>query len=198
MLTSSAHPKRKLYIYLDETGQDTLGRFFLVALVVAEEERADVRTVLRTLEQASYKGRQKWSKLTRKKKLAYVTELLARPLACAIYVVTFRNTLAYLESTGAALAQVIALYAGQTQTEVFIFIDGLPKSLQHQISRYIKIPQIAVKRIRGLTDDEDEFIRLADSLCGIAREAQEGDAVYQRALAALVQRGAVQLLGGGQ
>jgi hypothetical protein len=198
MLTSATHPKRKLSVYLDETGQDTQGHFFLVALVVVEEEREQMRSLLHTLEQASHKGRQKWSKLTRKKKLAYVTTLLAHPLSCALYVVTFHHTRAYLESTGAALAQVIARYAGQVPTEVFVFIDGLPKSLQHQISRYIKIPQIAVKRIRGLTDDEDEFIRLADSLCGIAREAQEGDEVYQRALATLVQRGGVQLLGAEQ
>ncbi len=100
------------------------------------------------------------------------------------------HTRVYLERPGAALAQVIIRYAGQEQIEAFVFSDGLPKSLQQPISRSIKIPQIAVKRIRGLTADEDEFIRLADSLCGIAREAQEGDAGYQRALAALVQRGA--------
>ena len=197
-MTSSAHPKRKLYIYLDETGQDTQGRFFLVALVVVEAEREPVRTLLHTMEQLSHKGRQKWSKLTRKKKLAYVTTLLAHPRTCSLYVVTFYNTVAYLASTGAALAQVLARYAGADKTEVVILIDGLPKSLQHQISRYIKIPQIAVKRIRGLTDEEDEFIRLADSLCGIAREARAGDTVYHHALDTLVRRGDVQLLGGRQ
>ena len=188
--------KRKLYIYLDETGQDTLGQFFLVALVVVEEERDHVRSLLHAIEQESYKGRQKWSKLTRKKKMAYASTLLKYPLPCAIYVISFSDTTAYLESTGAALAQVISLYAGADKTEVFVFIDGLPKSLQHQVSRYIKVPQVAVKRIRGLTDDEDEFIRLADSICGIVREAREGDEIYISALAALTKRGGMQLLEG--
>ncbi len=64
----------------------------MVSLVVVEEEREQTRILLQTLEQASYKGRQKWSKLTQKKKVAYLDTLLAQAIPCAVYVVTFYNT----------------------------------------------------------------------------------------------------------
>jgi hypothetical protein len=33
----------KLYCYVDETGQDTLGKFFIVAIVVAGNQRDELQ-----------------------------------------------------------------------------------------------------------------------------------------------------------
>ena len=46
----------KLYCYVDETGQDTEGRFFLVSVVVTGVERDEMRTWLETVEKESGKG----------------------------------------------------------------------------------------------------------------------------------------------
>ena len=44
---------RKLYCYVDETGQDTLGRVFVVACVVLESERDTMSAGLETAEKLS-------------------------------------------------------------------------------------------------------------------------------------------------
>jgi len=57
---------QKLYCYVDETGQDTKGRLFLVAVVVLVSDRENLRSKLRKAEQISGKGIKKWMKATHK------------------------------------------------------------------------------------------------------------------------------------
>lgn len=49
----------KLYCYVDETGQDTEGTFFLVALVITGSERDELRKFLIHAETNSKKGKLK-------------------------------------------------------------------------------------------------------------------------------------------
>lgn len=51
---------------MDETGQDTKGRLFLVAVVVLVSDRENLRSKLRKAEQISGKGIKKWMKATHK------------------------------------------------------------------------------------------------------------------------------------
>ena len=67
---------QKLYCYVDETGQDTKGAFFIVALVLINKERDDLRKLLMRAEDDSRKGKLKWKKATRKQKSAYITAVL--------------------------------------------------------------------------------------------------------------------------
>jgi len=53
---------QNLYCYVDETGQDTHGAFFLVAVVIVEEERVYLQAALEQIEQQSQKGHLKWQK----------------------------------------------------------------------------------------------------------------------------------------
>ncbi len=50
---------QKLYCYVDETGQDTQGALFLVALVIVGQEREKLRKLLRSLEGRSGKTTQR-------------------------------------------------------------------------------------------------------------------------------------------
>jgi hypothetical protein len=56
------HTPQKLYAYVDESGQDTLGELFLVSVVVTGEAREGLRKKLRTIERASGKQTKKWRK----------------------------------------------------------------------------------------------------------------------------------------
>ena len=56
------HPKQKLYCYVDETGQDTKGDLFLVALVVTGSERDELIREAERIEETSGKGLMKWRK----------------------------------------------------------------------------------------------------------------------------------------
>ena len=49
---------KKIYCYVDETGQDTMGILFLVSIIVAEGEHDSLRGKLQKIESASGKGMQ--------------------------------------------------------------------------------------------------------------------------------------------
>ena len=57
--------KEKLYAYVDESRQDTRGRFFLVAVVITEQERDVLRRQLAEIERTSGKETHKWTKTRR-------------------------------------------------------------------------------------------------------------------------------------
>lgn len=51
---------QKLYVYVDESGQDTEGALFVVGIVVTSEQREQLRHELEAVEIASRKGKVKW------------------------------------------------------------------------------------------------------------------------------------------
>jgi hypothetical protein len=71
---------QKLYVYVDETGQDTEGRFFLVAVVTSDKEHKDaLEQKLELIEQSSKKGKRKWEGTRWERKIAYLEQVLTIP-----------------------------------------------------------------------------------------------------------------------
>jgi hypothetical protein len=67
---------QKLYAYVDESGQDTLGELFLVSVVVTGEARDGLRKKLRTIERVSGKQAKKWRKARITERAAYLQSVL--------------------------------------------------------------------------------------------------------------------------
>ena len=63
---------KKLYCYVDENGQDTEGRIFIVSVVVMGDKRDELLRFCEKLEQESGKGKFKWGKAKHKLRLEYV------------------------------------------------------------------------------------------------------------------------------
>ena len=94
------HTPQKLYAYVDESGQDTEGRFFVVSVVLVGTERDTVLARLEALEDRSRKGRVKWRRARYAFRQAYIAGLLDMPLlAESIFVTTFHNARNYFELT---------------------------------------------------------------------------------------------------
>lgn len=62
---------RKLYCYVDESGQDTEGRIFVVAVVVVSDKEALLQ-LCEQFERESGKGKFKWGKAENTARLAYL------------------------------------------------------------------------------------------------------------------------------
>lgn len=62
---------RKIYCYVDETGQDTEGDIFIVTVVVPEN-RDKVLEYIENVEQQSGKGKFKWGKADHAKRFSYI------------------------------------------------------------------------------------------------------------------------------
>lgn len=70
---------QQLYCYVDESGQDTRGRLFVVSVVIAGSERDRLRDLCERIEQTSLKGVWKWTRVSRERQMAYARQMVAEP-----------------------------------------------------------------------------------------------------------------------
>lgn len=187
---------QKLYAYVDESGQDTEGRFFVVSVVLVGPERDVVLQRLEALEARSRKGRVKWRRARYSFRQAYITGLTDIPhLAASIFVATFRNTRQYFDLTVESTARAITAKVQGQAYRVTIFVDGLTRHERTMFTTRLRARGIERKKVRGVRDEQsDAGIRLADALCGLVRDAEEGEPWAVAAFAHLRQRGVVTLV----
>lgn len=165
---------QKLYCYADETGQDTKGRFFLVALVLTGQERDVLRLALGQIEKRSGKAAKKWRTAPVRQKTAYIQELLENSgFRGKILYTTFSSATNYLDATIDAIASALAKKAGRN-TKATIIIDSLGKREGKAVGTGLRKRNVRIEKVRGLPHKRDEFIRLADAIAGFVRDALEG------------------------
>jgi len=166
---------RKLYCYVDETGQDTQGELFIVSVVVTDWERNRIIQSCEAIEREIGKGRVKWIKTRYDRRLAYIKRILQAPIFRGkLYFAVFRDTRDYLGLTVWTIARAI-LAQVQEPYKVTVLVDGLPRSREREIGKRLRRLGIRTRKIRGVKKDEnDALMRLADAICGFVRAAIEG------------------------
>lgn len=174
--------KEKLYAYVDETGQDTKGLFFLVAIVVAGRERDTLRQRLAQIEQTSGKGAQKWIKTRREHRTRYIRAIISVPtlFRCLFYSV-YRDTKTYVDLSILSTAKALIAVA-HGPYEATILVDGLGRIERHRYAAGLRKLNITVRKVRGVKDESDEFIRLADAVAGFVRDALESNEAMRQIL----------------
>jgi len=182
---------QKLYCYVDETGQDTQGELFIVAIVVTADERDQLARMCEEIERDSRKGRRKWVKTSYARRLNYVRQIIERPiLAGKLNFALYRDAQDYATWTIQTIA--MALRMDGEAPEATVLIDGLPRSLEQDVGLRLRRLGVHVKKVRGLKDEQDALIRLADAICGLVRAAVRGQpmmqALFEQALCAGVLR----------
>src|SRR4051794_1657011 len=116
-------PKKKLYCYVDETGQDTGGAVFFVAVVVSGEDRDTLRRHLHELEERSGKRAKKWSRATSRQRIAYIQGILKHGGFGTLCFSKFENTRAYVDLTIFSVAKAINAHWSGAYTAT-ILVDG--------------------------------------------------------------------------
>jgi len=184
---------QKLYCYLDETGQDTAGGLFVVAAVITGAERESIRDLLRHMEQASGKGHKKWTKATRQQRHAYIERVMqARVLQGRLFYARFSQTTDYLPCVLHTTARALTITASGQRYQATVLIDGLRREERQRVGRGLRQLGVAAKKIRGLRDESDEFIRLADAVAGFVRDYLERQAYVELLYQEGVRRGVLQ------
>ncbi len=164
----------KLFCYVDETGQDTQGRLFVVAVVVTEAERDALRQQCAAIETESGKGQRKWVKSNPNRRLAYMRQVLNIPaLKGRLCFSAHYDQLDYLDATVQAIAASFRLLEN-AEFQATVLIDGLPRSQEREVGLQLRRLGIPVKKVRGANDETDILIRLAGAMCGFVRAALEG------------------------
>ena len=72
------HPRR-LYCYVDETGQDTRSKSFIVVTVIVISDTNRTRRLLKNIEEISGKVQHKWTKTTVTRRVSYCQNVIDRP-----------------------------------------------------------------------------------------------------------------------
>lgn len=90
----------KLYCYVDESGQNTKGKVFVVSVVVTGQKREELIKICEQLEQVSGKRKDKWGEADHEERMRYLHHIFAddRFRGCLRYEV-FRQTIDYDTAT---------------------------------------------------------------------------------------------------
>jgi hypothetical protein len=185
--------RKKLYAYVDESGQDTQGQIFVVSVAVLDSEQRSLAQDLERIEKETGKGNAKWHKSRHEFRSAYIERLVALAgLRQSVFVEVFKDGKEYLKLTTLAAAKAILRKAGGDGYRATVFVDGLKGAELPQFSRGLRELHIHTRKVRGVRKDEnDAFIRLADAVCGLVRDAEEAVPWAVSALSQLREAGVV-------
>ncbi len=177
--------KQKIYCYVDETGQDTKGELFIVSIIISQNDQDELRKTLETIELKSKKGKRKWVNTKAEQKIAYIKNIInITELQSKFCFMEFTNTKDYFHSLVYATSQAIKNVAID-RYRVRVFVDGLPKSQVKRFGSGLRRNSVRVEKVRGVRKEEaDSIMRLADAICGFAREAKKNtdlSDIYQKA-----------------
>jgi len=168
---------QKLYCYVDESGQDTGGKLFIVAVVISGNERDALLKLVEQFEEESGKGKFKWGKAAHKKRLEYLRRVFAeKQFGESFRYSLFRGTTDFDLATILAIAKAVNWRKPTAKYAVNVYVDGLSKSKRLEYSRQLHKLGIPVRQVRGIPKDENNALtRLADALAGLVRDAISGD-----------------------
>lgn len=184
----------KLYCYVDETGQDTGGRLFIVAVIITSDQRDELRSILQRIEWVSKKYHLKWTDATRKQRMVYIQAIIEKPVFKNLVTYSrYTDTKTYVDLTILSVAKAIHTKTDKAEMpyEANIFVDGMRRSEQHRFAAGLRKLGIKVRKARGLRDQSDEFIRLADAIAGFTRDALEDDSDMKILLKRAVKAGII-------
>jgi hypothetical protein len=166
--------RKKIYAYVDESGQDPASGFFVVSVLLTSAERDILQKELERIERTSKKGLAKWRKAHHTRREVYIAEIAKLDiLKGKIYFKTYKKERSYFELDADATAS--ALRAQQSKFDkAVVFVDGLTINETQIFKRYLR-PSVKMRVIVQVMrrDESSPFIRLVDAICGLVRDAKE-------------------------
>ena len=165
----------KVYVYVDESGQDTAGVFFVVSVLLTQPERDHLIKQLEDIETRTKKRNYKWRPANYRYRRAYIEELLKLSwLENNVFYETYEGK-DYLAYTADATAKALRHKRTKRAT---IYVDALRGVELTRFRKQLK-PSLGKRMaftVRGVRRDENNaFIRLVDAMCGLIRDAEEGE-----------------------
>lgn len=167
---------KKIYAYIDESGQDTKGKLFLVSVIIIEKDREELRKKLENIETISNKGYRKWTHANKKRRETYINEIIKSGLfKNSIFYSSYENTKSYVDLTILTTAKAI-IKKSKEPYKATILVDGLTKGERQYFATGLRKLDVKIRKVRGVDDENDAIIRLADAIAGFVRNYTEGSA----------------------
>ena len=182
---------QKIYTYVDESGQDTNGEMFLVSVVVISSKRDTLRVLLKEIETRSRKYRKKWSRTTKSRRVKYMRDIIdSKEFIGLIYYSYYKKARLFIDLTVLSTAKAILDQARQPY-DVTVYVDGLTTHDRKSFTKGLRKLHVKTDLARGLKDEADEFIRLADAIAGFVRDGIEGDKIMKPLYKKALKRGVI-------
>jgi hypothetical protein len=168
--------RRRIFCYVDETGQDAGAKFFIVSVLLFEKDRDLAIQQCEEAEEVSGKGSLKWIKTSYDRRITYIEAILkAERLKDRLFFKSFEKPNNFEKSTIKTISQCINVIMQSSDYKANIYIDGLPVSTWGRFGQSLRSSGIKIKKIRGIRKEEnDALTRLADAVCGLVRGSIEG------------------------
>lgn len=167
--------RRKVYLYADDTGQDTTGRLFIVGVVlVGAEEHDNLEGNFVKVEDRIRHLCRKWHRTAPNQKQALVAELPALVTESVHFTWSeWDSGTEYLLRAGEAVADAAGICCPGVQ--VTLTYDGLKPAERPVFAAALRRHQVRFRRIRLAARDEAyPLLRLADAVTGFLRDMREG------------------------
>jgi hypothetical protein len=171
---------KNLCCFVDETGIDTEGRFFLVVCILIDQrDQEAIEQKLEELEKTTRKGNYKWTRAAFDRKEQFLEKLAAlRELKGCIFYAVYHETREYTTLTALTIAKAALTKTERSREDyqVNVIVDALSRSDAQKVRFQVKLLKIHYRVIKGLKDEQSTLLRLADSVAGFLRDCQEGKA----------------------
>jgi Protein of unknown function (DUF3800) len=182
-----AIPRKKLYCYVDETGQDPSARYFIVVAIVSEEDQDALRKALTAIEWGTGTGHKKWHKLRSEPRLRYLERVLREKIAAGrVFFGSFEKPVPYFFPFIEVLERGIKA-SGVENYSARIYVDGIDRQKAKELTNALRSRGVSLKLVKSSRDESEALIRLADMWAGCIRAAitrpGEERTVLDRALA---------------
>jgi hypothetical protein len=167
---------QKLYCYVDETGQDTQGKIFIVSIVIVDEEREELLKLCEQLEILSGKRKDKWGAAKHERRMRYLRHILADDrFNGKLRYSLFRHTRDYDASTIEGIAKGVLWNRSAKNFTSLVYVDGLSKTKRRQYAVGLRRYGVPTRKVMGVAKDESNALtRLADSIAGFVGDALKG------------------------
>lgn len=180
----------KLYCYVDETGQDTNGKLFIVVAIIVTAQRDRLNEYLIKIENMTGKGIRKWTKS--KTNSRFIDQAFNRTwFNGKIFFRVYHHTKGYTNLIVETIADAINSYNSITRVgdnKTTVIIDGLEPHLGIRIGAQLRKHGIRTEKVQGARDESDPIVRFADATAGLIRESEEGSKTYRTLIKCIEQR----------
>lgn len=180
-------PRQKLWVYADESGQDSTSAFFVVVAVAGDQDQDHLRDLLLRVERLAGTSGLKWHKTHGTRRIKYLEGVLSQKIGQGtLYFGVYPKPIPYFFP----LLDVVE-YAIRRRAHVpyvaRVHVDGIDRKKAAELTNALRQHGITLESVRSRRDESEPLIRLADMWAGCIRAARR-DRTVEQALLARAQR----------
>ena len=166
---------KKLYCFVDETGQDAGSERFIVVAVIVTADVNEARERLEKLERSTHILNIKWHKSDYRYRIQFMEEFLRQDNQnLRIYFLKV-NKLVFYYLPMVEIIRKSIFENSAPGAQAIVCIDGLDKFSAKKFTNTLRTEKLKIKLAKGARDESEALIRLADRWAGCVRMALSGN-----------------------